>query len=412
MEAGAALSGVRVLELDLGVAQYAGKLLADMGAEVIKIEPLEGTPARKVGPFYHGDPHKDRSLHFWHYNTSKRSITLDFSQADGQEIFKKLAGRADIVLDGLGVGVMASYNIGYERLREEYPELVYCCVTPFGLDGPWTEYRSSDLVSLGLGGPMSAIGYDDVQDTPPIAPAGGQAAHVSSMIAAIGILGALTYRAQGGEGQLVDVSTHEALAVSTEMSIPYWEYQQVNVTRQTGRHARPDVTPPWNHQCLDGKFFSTLPLYLDDKRFAAMVEWFDSEGMAEDLADDRYSTDDHRSEEMHHIIDVISRFCANHTSEYMFQEAQKRRLPWGPINAPDELYHDPHLADDREVFTEVNHEEIGEMITYPGAPYKFMGTPWNVSRRPPKLGEHTREVLGEVGLDGARFNLLSELGVV
>jgi crotonobetainyl-CoA:carnitine CoA-transferase CaiB-like acyl-CoA transferase len=190
------------------------------------------------------------------------------------------------------------------------------------------------------------------------------------------------------------VAVHDVAALSTEMAIPFWEFHQLNGLRQTGRHGRPYPTPKWNHRCLDGKYFNAMPLYLDDARFAAMVAWFAAEGMAEDLAGDRYATEALRAPLMPHIVEVIGRFCAAHTSAELFTQAQRRRLPWGPVNAPEELCADPHLAEDRGAFTEIEHAEHGVSFVYPGRPYLLHGTPW-AARRAPLLGEHTEQILGE-----------------
>jgi crotonobetainyl-CoA:carnitine CoA-transferase CaiB-like acyl-CoA transferase len=406
-----ALQGIRVLELDNGMTQYAGKMLADMGADVIKVEPLSGAPARRIGPFYHDDPDINQSLHFWHYNTSKRSITIDLSKSDGQDIFRRLAHKSDIILDGLGPQLMESYQLDYANLSTQIPSLIYCQVTPFGSDGPWASLKNSDLVHLALGGPMGACGYDDILDAPPIAPTGGQSAHITSTMAAVSILSALHYRELTGEGQFLDVAVHDAIAVSTEMHIPFWEHQHINVKRNTGRHAMPHHTPPWVHHCRDGKYLLALPLYMTDDRFSALVEWFDSRGMAEDLKDEKYRREEDRSPKMHHVTEVIGRFCAKHDSNYMFHEGQKRKLAWGPVNSPDELYSVPHLKD-REFFVDVKHDELGETFQYPGAPYKFMGTKWQISKRPPLLGEHSLDILNEVGIFDGELCLLRELGVV
>lgn len=390
------LAGVSVLEFDDdGLAGFGGKLLADLGADVIAVEPPCGVATRRIPPFHGEAADPDRSLHHWFYNGSKRSVVLDPAAPTDVEHVRGLLRGATVVLDGLGTSLPGRLGIPAADLQHQSPGLVYCRVTPFGDTGPWAGHRSSDLVQLALGGVMASCGYDDVPGAPPIAPSGGQAAHLVGIATATGVIAALLHRQRTGRGQVVDISAHDVVSVSTEMAFAYWEYQHVNPRRQTGRHARPYDSPPWNHRCRDGKYFCTLPLYLSDERFAAMVEWFDEHGMAEDLAAPCFASTQDRASRMNYVIDVIARFCAAHDSDYLFSEAQKRRLPWAPVNSPRDLLDDPHLAD-RDAFCVVHHEHAGVSLTHPGAPYRLSATPWRTPAPAPRLGQHTNEVLQQL----------------
>jgi crotonobetainyl-CoA:carnitine CoA-transferase CaiB-like acyl-CoA transferase len=390
------LENVRVVELDdLGLAQFGGKLLADLGADVVKVEPPEGVSVRHVPPFYGDEPGPDRSLHFWYYNGSKRSVIQDPEGADSTDVLHRLLASASVVLDGSGGSTSRQLGLTASELEAAYPHLIYCRVTPFGTTGPWADYQGSDLVHLALGGVMAACGYDNVPGAPPIAPSGGQAHHLVGIAIATGVLSALVRKLRTGGGTSLDIAVHDVVSTSTEMSFAYWEYQRANPRRQTGRHARPYDSPPWNHPCRDGKYFCTLPLYLDDQRFAAMVAWFAEKDLAEDLADDPYTSREGRADRMDHIVSVIRGFCARHDSAYLFREAQKRRLPWAPVNLPPELLGDPHL-EARGAFQDVRHDDLDRTFTYPGAPYRFSHTSWGPMTRAPLLGEHTDEVLAEL----------------
>nr|MBC8281233.1 CoA transferase [Chloroflexota bacterium] len=158
------LSGIRVLELADEKGQFCGKMMADLGAEVIKIEPTGGEGVRSVGPFLDDVPHRDRSLSFWHYNTSKRGITLNLETSDGQEIFKKLADTADVILETFSAGYLPSLGLGYEDLVKTNSKLIMCSLTDFGQTGPWRDYLTSDLLHLAAGGQMGCSGYDPVDD--------------------------------------------------------------------------------------------------------------------------------------------------------------------------------------------------------------------------------------------------------
>jgi len=387
----AALKGITVLEIGDQLTQFAGKLLADMGAEVIKVEPKEGAPSRKIGPFYKDSPDQNGSLYFWNYNTSKKSITLQLETKEGQEKVTQLLHDADVILEGNKPGQMKEWGLDYVTLSKRFPTLVYCSVTPFGQEGPWSQYQSSDIVQLALGGIMAVTGYDDVPDAPPIAPTGGQSYHLAGYFAAMGIVSALLHRDFKKEGQFIDISVHDCVTVSTEMSLPYWIYQKEHVIRQTGRHALPNRSVRWNLKCKDDKYILVLNTYLDTKRWKGLVSWLSSYQLEEDLADERYVDDKYRAQRMEHVTDVLERFCIQFDSEYIYHKAQSIGLPWAPVRAPEDMIHDKHLREDRKVFASVYHPEVNESFTYPGAPYKLHETPWGISKRPPLLGEHNEE---------------------
>lgn len=348
------LKGIRVIEFGDGIASFAGRILADSGADVLKVEPPSGAASRRLGPFAGDDPHPEGSLQFWQYNASKNSMVADLQTPEGVEMARGFCEIADIVLDGLPKGALENIGLGTATLRTANTKLIYCTITPFGQLGPWADYKSCDLIQLAAGGVLSVCGYDP-GDGPahPVAPTGGQAMHLAGLSASMAILAALIDVQDSGEGQCIDVSAHDSIAVSLEMGVPFWLYHQREVIRHTARHAMPGPTPRWQHQCADGKYFLALPLYIDDARFAALVQWFESEGMAEDLIDEKYRLMSGRAPAMDHIIDVIGRFCAAHDSTTMFNESQARHLPWAPVNSPDEILADPHFSTHRGTFARV-----------------------------------------------------------
>ena len=187
------LTGLRIIELADETGQFCGKLLGDLGADLVKIEPRGGEPCRHIGPFLDDIPHPDRSLSFWYYNTSKRGITLNLETEDGRRLFRRLAATSDIILETFRPGFLASLGLGYEDLREENLGLIMCALTPFGQTGPWRDYLSSDLLHMAAGGEMASSGYDaaDVPNAPPIAPGGGNAWHMGCHFAYIAIMAAL-----------------------------------------------------------------------------------------------------------------------------------------------------------------------------------------------------------------------------
>jgi len=223
---GAYLRGIRVLELADETGEYAGRVLAGLGADVVKVEPPEGEATRRIGPLRGDVSSPEESLHFWHYNFGKRSIVVDLDSPDGQEAFLRLASAADIVLDARPRRYLADRNLGFDRLRSANPRLIHLRISPFGDTGPWADFKGSDLVHLALGGVMMKCGYDPDSsgryDTPPIAPQMWQAYHIAGEMSVIGLLGALAHRLRTGEGQQLSLSIHEAVSMNTEVDLPNW----------------------------------------------------------------------------------------------------------------------------------------------------------------------------------------------
>ena len=253
------LHGLRVLELADEKGQFCGKLMADLGADVIKIEPPGGQYTRLVGPFLDDIPHRERSLSFWHYNTSKRGITLNLEHLEGQDLLRRLVPTADILLETYPPGYLPGLGLAYDVLSSLNPRLIVCSLTPFGQTGPWRDFLSADLLQLAAGGQMSCCGYDpqDVPDAPPIAPGGGNAWHIGSHFAYMAILAAVYYRDMTGEGQYIDASIHEACALTTEAAGTTYIYTGKVVQRHTGRAASLDQSEPTQFQTQDGLWVNT-----------------------------------------------------------------------------------------------------------------------------------------------------------
>ena len=409
-----ALAGLRVLELSDEKGQLCGKLLADLGADVVKIEPPEGSPTRRVGPFHEDRPGLNDSLYFWHYNTSKLGITLNLETADGQELFRTLAGNADIVLETGKPGLMASLGLDYEALVKDNPGLIYCSITPFGQTGPWRDYKASDLTLMATGGEMGVCGYDTMFDEneTPIAPGGGNAWHIGDNYGFIAILLALNARDRTGQGEYIDLAVHDAIAVCTEGAFPEYLMTGEDRRRQTGRHAMAAASPLNQFLCKDGKHVNAFLPRLKLDEFMSLLEWLNEDDLAGELNDDRYLDSDVLRLHMAKLYDAVERLCANRTSDEIFHGGQKRKLPWTIVRAPSDLLGDPHLAE-RGFFVEVEHPELGKSFTYPGAPYLFHGTPWRIRRRAPLLGEDNIAVYHrQLGISLDRLNALAEFGVI
>ena len=405
-------TGVRVLELADEKGQWCGKLLADMGADVVKIEPPGGQETRTVGPFFEDLPHRERSLSFWHYNTSKRGITLSLETEDGRSLFRRLAAQADVILESYRPGYMKSLGLSYEDLKRDNPRLVMCSLTPFGQDGPWSDYETSDLLHLAAGGQMAGCGYTEEEepDAPPIAPGGGQAWHMGSHFAMMAIGAALLSRTVTGRGQYIDASVHEACALTTEAAVTRYIYTGQIVRRQTGRHASPTPTDKSQHPCADGRYINVAAQILNrltPERLQILGDWMKDEGLAGDILEEKLRNPDSITDN-----ELFLYFIANMSRDDVYHGGQKRGFNMGAVRSPEEVLADPHL-EDRGFWAEVEYPEVGAKLRHPGPAGIFNGSPWRISRRAPLVGEHNEEVLcGELGLSKAELAVLTEGGVV
>jgi crotonobetainyl-CoA:carnitine CoA-transferase CaiB-like acyl-CoA transferase len=415
-DASGPLAGLRVLELADEKGQFCGKLLGDLGADVVKIEPPGGEACRHVGPFLDDIPHPERSLSFWYYNTSKRGITLDLESADGRRLFSRLAATADVVLETFRPGFLASLGLDHAALRKENAGLIMCSLTPFGQTGPWRDYLSSDLLHMAAGGEMASSGYDeaDLPNGPPIAPGGGNAWHMGCHFAYMAIMAALVHRTVSGQGQYIDASIHEACALTTEAAVANYIYRREVLRRQTGRHHAAGPTPRTQFRAKDGNFVCALVGgRLNPKFVGELAALLDVYGMAGDLKDPKYQDQAVITENASHIIDdLIANFIASLPAEEVYHAAQERGFTWGAVRAPEALLDDAHLHD-RGFWKTVEHDELDRSFIYPGEAAIYSGSPWRISRRAPLIGEHNAEIYcGELGLSRGELSVLAESRVV
>ncbi|MEW6296144.1 MAG: CoA transferase [Thermodesulfobacteriota bacterium] len=397
----AALSDLRILDLTDLTGALCAKLLGDMGADVIKVEPPGGDATREIGPFLDGVPHRDRSLVFWFYNTSKRGITLDLYKPEGQELFRTLAAGADVIVESFAPGTLAQLGLGYEDLKCLNPRLVLTSITPFGQTGPYREYRSSDTVAEALGGMVYVNGYPD---EPPLRALGLQAYHSASFFAAIGTMSALWARDTLGEGQWVDVGIHEAVAAAVEHVAPFYHQGLGVETRRGSLH--------WSRyfrvvRCKDGYL---MHCSLGD--WTSLVEWVKADGKAQDLIEPQWEDIHYRRDHAEHLFDVLDEWAKDYSVAEIMEGAQLRRIPYAMVRPPEALVDDPQLTA-RGFFSAVEHPELGRTFRYPGGPFLFTATPWRIARRPPSLGEHNAEVYGkELGIAEPRLAELARAGVI
>jgi benzylsuccinate CoA-transferase BbsE subunit len=236
------LCGYRVLDLAGPLGLHCTKLLADMGADVIKIEPPRGDESRNIPPFKDDVPHPEQSLYFLHFNTNKRGITLDVEKPDGRAILFELARNADVLIETARPGGMDELGIGYAALRAQNPRLVYASITPFGQTGPWRDYKANDMAGLALGNLLYLAGEPG---EPPLQPPGEIAYGMASTYGAFGIAVALYHRLESGKGQYVDVSMHECAGHIAGYFIPNYGYSGDKPARASRKGEETDLYDPY-----------------------------------------------------------------------------------------------------------------------------------------------------------------------
>jgi crotonobetainyl-CoA:carnitine CoA-transferase CaiB-like acyl-CoA transferase len=411
-DAPAALDDIRVLDLAGEIGQYCTKLLADLGADVIKIEPPGGDPVRNVPPFYHDEPGPQKSLYWLNLNTSKRSVSLDIEDQEGRAEFERLVAAADVVVESFDPGYLDHLGLGYEGLASIKPDIILTSVTGFGQTGPHAHYKSPDIVGVAMGGIMWLAG--DPQD-PPNVPPWRQGYISASIHAAGGTVTALYHRDVSGEGQHVDVSMQESLSIAQETAMQTWDMLELLRVRNAHRGIIPlDVPGIGPYECSDGWVFGYVGSP-GGAPWGELLDWMIEEGKAEDLAEEHLNefcrqlnlrflttlTQDpttiaQKIQMMAHINEVLKSFVKTKAKWDMYEQGQGRRLLFGIVSTPEDIANNPQLKF-RNWLTPVEHPELKATLQYPGPPYRLSETPWAIRRRPPILGEHTDEILREVG---------------
>ena len=415
-----ALEGFRILDLTDHKGLYCAKVLADLGADVIKIEPPGGDLSRNTGPFYKDIPDPEKSLFWWAYNTSKRGITLDIGTAEGKDIFLRLAKTADVVVESFSPGYMEGLGLGYTELSETNPGIIVTSITPFGQTGPRSDWKAPDLVAWALGGQAFVTGDED---RPPCRISFPQAYLHAGNQAASGTLAALYYREETGEGQHVDVSMQESVVWTLLSVVQFWDMMGFNMFRGGSKRRMGGPVARVLFPCKDGHMsFLIGGGQLASISMPALVRWMAEENMLgafEDrkdwTADDWTTKVDYWSttqEEIDAQEESLIRFFANKTKNELYEQALKRRIILYPASTVKDLAESAQLKE-REFYTQVEHLELGGTVTYMGAPYKMGETPWRISRRPPLVGEHNEEIYrSELGLSDEELRRFAEAGVI
>ncbi len=388
----------RVLDLTDERGHFAGKLLADLGADVIKVEPPQGDPSRERGPYVDNIPGPDRSLRWLAWNTNKRSVTIDLSDPIGQEQFRRLAQSADVVLESFAPGRLDDLELGYETLSAANPGLILVSISPFGQTGPYRDYQATDIVLWAMSGNMSITGE-----------ATGPPAHVSDDCqsylhaggdAAIGALIALTQRARTGRGQHVDLSIQEATSRGLYQITGSWDMTGRNLPREE----RPNVGGtelPWTWRCRDGYVIWLCAAGPGaNQRLSGLFDWLDEIGEGHDLKSvdwENLPLEQMTAEDWERLGRIFADLFANRTKHELYEAATRHGfLLYPSANSADTLANEQLKA--RHFWRDVDHPQLGRSIRFPG-PITAGDRPVPAETRPaPMLGQHNSEVLAS--LDG------------
>ena len=385
------LADLRILDLTQALAgPFCTMLLADLGADVVKIEPPRGDMTRTMPPHPADREGCDYGGYFASINRNKRSVVLDLRGAGDRDILLRLVDRADAVVENARVGVMDRLGVGCERLRERNPRLVYAAIRGFGDPrtgaSPYAEWPAFDIVAQCMGGIVGTTGAAGTGGVPCGASIGDL---FPATLAALGIVAAIHAARRSGVGQFLDVAMYDALLSLCESVIYYYSYERrVLGPRSTGH---PSLCPFDVFATSDGAVAIAAPT---DKHWKLLCEAI---GRPELAADARYDHNDKRVASADEVRRLITAWTGRHTRREVVA-ALGGKVPVGPVNTAKDIFEDPH-ARARGMLVEVEQPGKNAPVVLAGPAIKLAATPAAVYRRPPRLGEHTAEVLAEAGID-------------
>jgi benzylsuccinate CoA-transferase BbsE subunit len=414
------LKGLRMLDLTDDKGALCGKMFADMGAEVIKVEPPQGCPSRRIPPFLNDQPGLDNSLHFLAYQAGKRSITLNLESADGRELLKDLVKRSDFIVESFAIGYLEAIGLGYDAVAELNPRIVYASITPFGDKGPGKNYKAADMVSWASGGAMFLMGEEG---KPPIQMSEPQAWLHAGAEAAVASMIAHYARQSDGVGQHIVVNA-QACGVWTlmnEQAMPllHGDYLRRNSVYTGAIGGRRKTV----YQCKDGhiSFLLAGGAYYNSSK--AVIAWMKEEGAAPDWLTEEgglktltpagfMAASAADLKELDDAEEAIQRFFLGKTKKELWENILKRRLFGAPVANAADIAEDPQLKS-REYFVKVDHAGLGREFTLPGAFAKLSETAVGPQGAAPQLGAHDHEIYGGVlGLSNTEIVALRAAGII
>lgn len=410
------LSPYQVLDLTDEKGFLCGRILADLGADVIKVERPGGDPSRYRGPFYHDEVDPEKSLYWWAFNANKRGITLDINKAVGKEIFKNMAGKADFLIESFSPGYMDSLGLGYTELSKINPRIIVTSITPFGQTGPYKDLKASDIVIMAMSGFMHLCGDSD---RPPVRISFPQSYLNGGAEAAQASLIAHCYRRRTGNGQHVDVSLRDSITWLNMNFLPFWQLARRNLKRAGPR--RPglavDATQRVIWPCKDGYVaFNLAGGSWGAVSNTPLIKAMDEEGVCPDFLKEMNWSEWDIAKASQAQIDRFARpilkFFASHTKAELNQKALELGINLYPVSDVNDIIEDPHLAS-RAFWQELEHPELDETITYPGAFSKSTEAHSLVRWRAPLISEHNEDFFEkEMGLTKKEILNLSKSGII
>jgi len=394
-----------ILELGQGVAPaFCTKLFADLGADVLKIEPPEGDWLRTRPPRANDEPSPERSALFAYVNTSKHGITLDVTTARGRELLVALVREADLLVENNAPAWMAAADLDYEHLRALNPSLVMTSITPFGQDGPWRDWAANEFIAQHTSGVAYNNGQKarDLEAEPPIALPGYLAEFLGGLVAASGALCALWARESTGEGAHVDVALQEALAMHLHLDLAWLTFARTPTSRTVG--AQPAIQWVGQQPAADG--------YIDfvirtDEQWQHFIEVL---GNPEWSTNELFSTIASRAQYWDGLEPLVQEEVRRWPKEELFRASQAKGVPAAPVNTVADAAEAGQFQD-RGSFVDYDHPAIGH-TRVPGPPVRFGSDGWRIRRPAPMLGEHNAEVFGRLGYSDQEIAKLREAGVV
>ena len=396
------LTGLKVVECgNLVSAPYLGKLFADLGAEVIKVEEPGGDLARKRGPFPGDTPHAEKSGLFLYLNANKQGVTLNLHTPRGHALLQSLCAQADVVIHNYRPSEMTEVGLEFDKLHYSNPGLVLTTISYFGLTGPHKDYNAYEITGTNAGGwAFISPGASDYPELPPLKAFGHQADFQGGVHAAVATLGAYYHKLLTGEGQHVDVSIQECLAAILEMNFMHWTY----AGKETSRLGRRSIYPWCMLDCKDGKVFV---VNVEEDQWQRMVELMDNPEWATlDIFKDRVT----RGQNYDALYPFLQEWAANWTVNDLYRAGQERRICFAPVNTMADLFASEHLKA-REFFVQISHQLAGT-LTYPGAPFKPSEGGYAIHRPAPLLGQHNNEVYTKIGLSQTEIEELKKQQII
>jgi crotonobetainyl-CoA:carnitine CoA-transferase CaiB-like acyl-CoA transferase len=397
------LGAIRIVECGQGVsAAFGAKMIADLGAEVIKVEPPGGDLTRRRGPFPNDQPDPEKSGLFIYLNTNKRGVTADLSKPEGRELLGPLLEKADILIHNVPPYERVHQGLDSAQLCAKYPGLIVASISMYGDRGPRANWRGYELNASNAGGwAYLSPGASPYPELPPLKPFGAQCDFQGGAHAALTSLAAMRHKLRMGKGQAIDVSEQEAIAAMLEMNFMHWTY----AGRETSRLGSRALGPWFLADCEDGKIFV---LAVEEHQWQSLVKLMGNpEWASEDIFKDRMS----RAQNMDALKALMTEWIASWKVTDLYKAAQEARIPFAPVNTMQQMYESDHLQE-RKYFVQFDQPGVGK-LTLPGAPSQYGKIKWALRRPAPRLGEQNEEVFcGEFGVPRERLAKLKQTGVV